>query len=122
VAHGRYVEAIEALERFRAFLNHPGDMLTTIEFLALQVVALHCAGKHDQARTVAVRLLELTAPEDFIRVYLDAGAPMQAVLQSLRDSRRCHEKDLPATSIAFVSKLLAAFVQEARRGGQGAPE
>jgi LuxR family maltose regulon positive regulatory protein len=122
VAQGRYVEAIEALERFRVFLDHPGDMLTTIEFLALQVVALHCAGKHDQARTVAVRLLELTAPEDFIRVYLDAGAPMQAVLQSLLDSRRDQENDLPATSIAFVSKLLAAFVQEARRGGQGALE
>jgi LuxR family transcriptional regulator, maltose regulon positive regulatory protein len=109
LAQQHYTEALEALERFSAHLDRPGDIERTIEFLALQVVALYQARKREQARPVVTRLLALTEPEDSVRVYLDAGEPMKQVLQSLLEPPRDHASSLPPASIAFVTKLLAAF-------------
>jgi LuxR family maltose regulon positive regulatory protein len=119
LAQQQYAQALEMLERFSAHLDRPGDIEITTEFLALQVVALHQAGKREQARAVALRLLALTEAEDNVRVYLDAGPPMKQVLQSLRVHARDRERSLPSASIAFVTKLLAAFAQEAGNGEQG---
>ena len=109
LAQQQYTQVLEALERFSAHLDRPGDIETTIEFLALQVVALYQAGKAEQARAVATRLLALTEAEDNVRVYLDAGEAMREVLQSLLEPARDQASDLPPASIAFVTKLLTAF-------------
>jgi ATP/maltotriose-dependent transcriptional regulator MalT len=109
LAQQDYAQALAALAGFSADLDRPGDIDTTIHFLALQVVALHCGGQSAQARAVAARLLALTEPEGYIRVYLDAGEPMQRLLQSLVDPPHDRENDLPPSSVAFVSKLLAAW-------------
>jgi LuxR family transcriptional regulator, maltose regulon positive regulatory protein len=109
LAQQQYTQALEALERFSAQLDRPGDIETAIEFLALQAVALYQAGKREQARAVAARLLALTEPEDNLRVYLDAGEPMKQMLQSLLEPPRDQTSSLPPASIAFVTKLLTAF-------------
>jgi LuxR family maltose regulon positive regulatory protein len=80
-----------------------------IHLLALQIAALYGLGETAQAQQVAVRLLALTEPEGYIRVYLDAGEPMQRVLQSLLDTPD------GTVSISAVSQVLAAFEQEKRR-------
>jgi LuxR family maltose regulon positive regulatory protein len=116
LAQQHYAQALEALERFNPHLDRPGDMETTIEFLALQVVALYQAGKPEQARPVAARLLALTEAEDNVRVYLDAGEAMRAVLQSLLEPPRDQASSLPPASIAFVTKLLVAFPRTEGRG------
>jgi LuxR family maltose regulon positive regulatory protein len=109
LAQQQYAQALAALEGFSAELDRPGAIDTTIQFLALQVVALHGGGQRMQARAVAARLLALTEPEDYIRVYLDAGEPMKQVLQTLLGTPREQENSLPPASVAFVQKLLAAF-------------
>jgi LuxR family maltose regulon positive regulatory protein len=109
LAQQQYTQALEALEHFSIHLDRPGDIDTTIDFLALHLVALHYAGPSAQARTVAARLLALTEPEDNIRVYLDLGEPMQRLLQSLPDPPHDQENGLGPASVAFVRKLLAAF-------------
>lgn len=80
-----------------------------IHFLALQTVAFSGMGETVQARQAAIRLLTLTEPEGYIRVYLDAGKPMQRLLETLLD---VPDHTIP---ISFVSHLLAAFEQEERR-------
>ena len=50
-----HTEALAALRRFRALLERPGDIATTIEFLALYAIALHQAGDREQARAVMAR-------------------------------------------------------------------
>ena len=82
LAQQKSAQAIEMLERWSHHLDQPGDIETAIQFLALQVVALHQAGKREQAARVAARLLALTEPEGYIRVYLDAGLPMKHVLKA----------------------------------------
>jgi LuxR family maltose regulon positive regulatory protein len=116
LADGQYPQALAALERFSAALDRPGDRDTVIHFLALRVVALHFCGDKPQARCVAARLLALTEPESYIRVYLDAGDPMRCVLQSLLDTPRDQDNRLSGCSLAFVSRLLAAFPERLEAG------
>jgi LuxR family transcriptional regulator, maltose regulon positive regulatory protein len=112
LAQQHAAQAIKVLDGFRHYLDQTGDSETAIQFLVLQVVALHQAGEREQADEVAVRLFALTEPEGYIRMYLDEGELMrQALLGWLTSHRR---QDQPASSTtAYVSQVLAAFEQEA---------
>jgi LuxR family maltose regulon positive regulatory protein len=115
LAQQKYAQAVAMLERFREQLDRPADIEKTVEFLALYVVALHCADKREQAADVAARLLTLTEPEGCIRVYLDAGEPMKQVLQSLLEAASTKAEQAqssPKVPVSFLSKLLLAFEQE----------
>ena len=121
LAQKQYTKAIETLERFSQQLDRPGDIETTLEFLALYVVALHQEGEKEQAIHVAARLLALTEPEGAIRVYLDTGLLMKQALLTLLKVPQETESS-PASvpvSRSYVSRLLAAFEQEERRSTQG---
>ena len=120
LAQQNAAQAIEMLDGFRQYLDRSGDSETAIQFLALQVVALHQAGKHEQATAVAAHLLRLTEPEGYIRVYLDAGAPMKQVLKTLLSARQDGQHGAPALSISrpYVLRVLSAFEQEERRSTQ----
>ncbi|HZI77693.1 MAG TPA: hypothetical protein VFD73_27375, partial [Gemmatimonadales bacterium] len=107
-AERRWTEALELLERWSGHLDRPANIAITIPFLAQSLVALHHAGKIEQAHRIAGRLFALTEPEGYLRVYLDEGEPMrQALLAWLTSHSGQHQ---PASStIAYVSRLLAAF-------------
>src|SRR5438128_19314 len=112
----RWTEALSLLERFSGGLGRSANSRITLTYLAQYLVALHHAGQSEQACVVAARLFALTEPEGYLRVYLDEGEPMrQALLALLTPHSRQHE--LAPSSKAYVSKLLAAFEQEA--GGVG---
>jgi LuxR family maltose regulon positive regulatory protein len=80
-----------------------------IHLLALQTVAFYGLGETSQACQVALRLLQLSEPEGYVRVYLDAGEPMRRVLEMLGTAPQ------EAISTSAVSRLLTAFEQE--KGG-----
>jgi LuxR family maltose regulon positive regulatory protein len=121
LAQQKSAQAIEMLERWSHHLDRRGDSETAIQFLALRVVALHQAGKREQAAHVAARLLQLSEPEGYIRVYLDAGPPMKHVLKALLAALQDGEPGAPAVSISrsYVLRLLAAFEQEEGRSTRG---
>ena len=104
------------LERWSRHLDRPGDIETTIQFLALQVVALHDGGKQEQAQAVAARLLQLSEPEGNIRVFLDLGEPMKQVLKTLQAAPHEQAHSSPTLPLSFVAKLLAAFEHEEKYG------
>jgi len=121
LAQQQYTQAVQHLDRFREHLDRPADSEPTIEWTALHVVALHLAGKNEQAARGATRLLALTEPEGCIRVYLEAGEPMKQVLKTwlsapLQDDPCAEEVSV---SRPYVSRLLTAFEQEERRPSQG---
>ena len=112
LAQQQYSQAVEILSRCREHLDLPADGKTTIDFLALTVVALHQSRKRAQARTVAARLLALTEPEGNMRVYLDLGVPMKQVLLTLLDPT-LEQVDLsPTLTRSFLANLVTAFEQE----------
>ena len=51
-----------------------------IEILALQALALQLQGATTQALTTLGRALELAEPEGYVRIFVDEGAPMAALL------------------------------------------
>jgi LuxR family maltose regulon positive regulatory protein len=105
----QYMLAIEVLTRLETALTQPENIMMLIDVLALLAVALYSAGEMAQAQKTAARLLHLTEREGYLRVHLDAGEPMQRLLQSLLSAPRDQENSPPTVSVAFVSKLLAAF-------------
>ncbi|HEX6477591.1 MAG TPA: LuxR C-terminal-related transcriptional regulator [Ktedonobacteraceae bacterium] len=125
LAQQQYTSAVEMLERFREHLDQPADIEKTLEWMALSMVALHHAGKSAQAMPIAARLLALTEPEGYLRLYLDRGEPMRQALSALLEAVGKEASDAPqeegntiaATAISgsYVSRLLAAFEQEERR-------
>ncbi|HEX6551772.1 MAG TPA: LuxR C-terminal-related transcriptional regulator, partial [Ktedonobacteraceae bacterium] len=121
LAQQHSAQAIQMLERWSQHIDQTGDSDTAIQFLALQVVALQQAEKREQAAAVAARLLQLSEPEGYIRVYLDAGAPMKQVLKALLPALQDGKPGTPALSISrpYVLRLLSAFEQEEDRSAQG---
>jgi LuxR family transcriptional regulator, maltose regulon positive regulatory protein len=109
----------EALHLLTSLLTHTEHYRSTwdrVPVLALQVVALHASGESVQARQAALRLLQLADPADYLRIYLDAGAPMQQVLQSLLSlaSTDPAYASVPVP-LASLRNLLATFEQQERQ-------
>ena len=121
LAQHKPAQAVEILARFRAHLDRPENIQTTIAFLALSVVALHLSGQREEAMRCAARLLALTEPEGYIRVYLDAGPLMKQALKMHLEALLDNDPSAAAVAIArsYVSRLLAAFEQEEQRGASG---
>ncbi len=130
LAQQQYTSAVEMLEQFSESLDQPADIEKTLEWLALTVVALHYAGKLAQARPIAARLLAMTEPESYLRLYLDVGEPMRQTLSALLEVVGKEAPDAPqeerntiaTTSISgsYISRLLATFEQEERTLAQRA--
>jgi LuxR family maltose regulon positive regulatory protein len=122
-AQHRFLEAVALLERWSGYLDRPANVRSTITFLAQYLVALHWAGKHEQAHEIAARLFALTESEGYLRVYLDEGEPMREVLLALL-TPHSSAYELAVSTVTYVSKLLAAFdevLQGASRSQDAAP-
>ena len=128
LAQQQYAQAAETLSSFSQYFDRPADIQTEIEWMALYVVALYQSGKSEQAVRVAARLLAMTGPEDYARLYLDVGEPMMKqvlliLLQAAGSEAACPlegeeapQDDDPSTaavsiSRSSISRLLAAFEQ-----------
>jgi len=116
LAQQKPAQAVETLKRFSWHRDQLADIEKTLEWMALYMVALFQAGKAEQTRTVAARLLAMTEPEDYIRVYLDAGSPMKQVLKMLLEEPLERNASTSTISTSYVLRLLAAFeLEESRR-------
>ncbi|MCB0187217.1 MAG: hypothetical protein KDE31_23280, partial [Caldilineaceae bacterium] len=85
-----------------------------IQLLAIRSLAHAAMGDTDLAHAQLHQLLHLTAPEGYIRIYVDMGEPMYDLLESLRMS---------STDLLLADhgkQLLAAFAQPA--GAQSGAE
>src|SRR5438034_4529839 len=119
LAQQKPARAVETLERFSWHQDQPADIEKTLEWMALYVVALFQAGKAEQARMIAARLLAMSEPEDYIRVYLDTGSPMKQALKMLLQTTLDGDTATGTISTSYVSRLLAAFEQEESRLARG---
>jgi ATP/maltotriose-dependent transcriptional regulator MalT len=109
LAQRQYEQCLRLLEPLLSSMERVKRQWDSIHLLVLQTVALDGLGEIAQACQVARRLLTLTEPEGFMRVFLDAGEPMRRVLETLQSAP--HD----AISISAISRLLAAFEQEKGR-------
>ena len=91
----------------------------------LEVLAHHAAGDRTAALRALVEALALAAPEGYVRVFLDEGAPVGALLRAQAAGRRLEQLGVQAVPRAFLSGLIEAFdrhgVRPPRRSAAAVP-
>jgi len=115
--------ALGLVERWLALAVTQGRTASTIELRALQARALAASGDQRGALAALAEALRLAAPEGYLRVFLDEGAPMATLLGTLLTAgpRGGLARQLPPD---YLRRLTDAFQQagvaSSRRGGRGA--
>jgi LuxR family maltose regulon positive regulatory protein len=92
--------AAEQLARRREFAESRHHTHVLIEVLALQAVLLETQGDRSAALAALARAIGLAQPGGFIRLFVDLGSTMPALLRELRDQ---------GVAPYFVAQILAAF-------------
>jgi LuxR family transcriptional regulator, maltose regulon positive regulatory protein len=94
------LEALRLLERLQADAERSARMDSVLEILVLQALALFASSAHKiQAQTVLERALVLAEQEGYIRVFLDEGESMVALL---------HQAHARGSAPDYVATLLSA--------------
>ena len=108
---GSYLDdALGLLGRLLGAAEDGGRMGSIIEILALRALALQAEHDSSDALAALERALALAQLEGYVRLFVDEGPPMKALLSELLKTRRkggSGAKQL--TSLTYVRRLLAAF-------------
>jgi LuxR family maltose regulon positive regulatory protein len=108
-------DALRLLSRLAATAELAGRLGRLIEILALQALAFHAQGETVTALPVLERALTLAAPEGYVRVFVDEGAPMAALLVAAH--RRRIIPDYVATLLAASGKAESGTPKAESAGG-----
>jgi LuxR family maltose regulon positive regulatory protein len=112
LAQDRPAEALPLLGRLHAAAATQGRMGSVIELRALQALALAASGDAAAALDALVEALTLACPEGYVRVFVDEGAPMQALLGRLVAAQRTEHAAARAVRLDYLARLLHAFEEK----------
>jgi LuxR family maltose regulon positive regulatory protein len=105
--------ALGLLERLHTLAVTQGRWASVIEILALQALARAAAGDEAGALTALAEALTLAAPEGYLRVFADEGAPMEALLGRLATAQRAGRvgvvRGVPPD---YLDRLAGAFARD----------
>src|SRR5215210_766937 len=110
-ATGSYLDdALGLLNRLLKLAEGGGRMGSVIEILAQRALALRARHEASEALVALEKALVLAQPEGYVRLFVDEGAPMAALLSGLLKVRR---KGSPGARqqalLGYVRSLLAEF-------------
>jgi LuxR family transcriptional regulator, maltose regulon positive regulatory protein len=112
LAEQRPDATLRLLGRLHALAAAQGRVGSVIEVRALQALALQAVGDQAGALEALAAALSLAAPEGYLRVFVDEGAPMAALLRKLAKAPTTGQAvaaaHLPG---AYLDRLLHAFAQ-----------
>jgi LuxR family maltose regulon positive regulatory protein len=111
LAQDKAEEALAALDPLLAPAEAASAFLHVIEVCALKALALRALGDTSAALASLKRSLALAEPEGYVRMYLNEGAPMGALLRKAASHN---------IAPGYVDRLLAAF--EAEKSCSPAPQ
>jgi LuxR family maltose regulon positive regulatory protein len=104
-------DALQLLERLHETAEADGRMGDVVETQLLRALALQAQGDLPAALTMLARALGLAEPEGYVRIFVDEGTPMAALLRAAGQH---------GIAPAHVARVLAAFPdgdKEIRRQG-----
>jgi LuxR family maltose regulon positive regulatory protein len=120
--------ALAVLERWQALAVAQGRAVSLLRLRVLEVLAHNTAGDRTAALRALAEALALAAPEGYLRVFLDEGPTLAALLRELMVGRRLEQLGVRAVPPGFLTRLSDAFdrhgtrvLPPARRGGVAAP-
>jgi LuxR family maltose regulon positive regulatory protein len=108
---GRHLDdALGLLDRLVRAAEDGGRMDSVIEILVLRALALRKRGDSSDTLVTLQRALVLAEPEGYVRVFVDEGEPMAALLSEFLNAwrkgpREAHHRIL----LDYARRLLAAF-------------
>ncbi|HSN94663.1 MAG TPA: LuxR C-terminal-related transcriptional regulator [Anaerolineaceae bacterium] len=109
IAQGDPSAALALLEPHRQLVQEKKWPDQLLRALILQALAHHLRGDKDSARQVLGEALALAEPEGFIRIFIDKGEPMRALILDFRAWKEKQSGDRVYPYRDYVDKLLAAF-------------
>jgi LuxR family maltose regulon positive regulatory protein len=105
-------KAVAHLTRSLVDAERSGRLGTALELLILRSLAFARQGERQAAQADLERALTLAEPEGYVRLFVDEGAPMAALLQELRKRWEMVElKGVSAASRGYVDHLLSSFAR-----------
>jgi LuxR family maltose regulon positive regulatory protein len=109
--------ALELLNRLLKAAENANRGNSVIAILAVYAMALHAQHQVNSAVVVLERALTLAEPEGYVRVFVDEGAPLSALLSRLLKSRRGEPQGPRSDAlIGYARRLLAMFEPPAEEG------
>ena len=110
IAHGDPGSAARILKRWRALAVAQGRAADALACQVLEVMAHAAVPDQRTALAALAGALALAAPEGYLRLFLNEGAPMADLLRTLLAGRRLEELVGPgAVPREFLARLVAAF-------------
>ena len=104
--------ALELLQRWQALAAAQGRPVGVLRLRVLAALAHEAAGDRPAALAALADSLVLAAPEGYLRVFLDEGAPMAGLLHELMTGRRLERFGAGPVPRAFLSRLADAFERD----------
>lgn len=112
---GDWDRACERVDSALEQATRTGQKRKQVELLLLQSLARRGGKDNERAFALLRRALEIAMPQGFVRVFADEGAPMQALLDAYRDSRRgCDARTAMHEYIGLLTEVSQA--ERARDG------
>jgi LuxR family transcriptional regulator, maltose regulon positive regulatory protein len=107
-------QALGLLQRLHTLAAAQGRAGSVIEARALQALARSAGGDQAGALAALAEALVLGAPEGYLRLFVDEGPPMAALLRQLLAGRR---PERPAAADAIPREYLACVVEAFEQAG-----
>jgi LuxR family transcriptional regulator, maltose regulon positive regulatory protein len=111
LAEQRAERALGLLGRLHALAAAQGRTGSVIEVRALQALALSASGDQGDAVAALGEALALAAPEGWLRVFVDEGAPMAALLGKFLTAGRAPAAGAGVIPPDYLARLTEAFEQ-----------
>ena len=110
------------LERLQRAAEERGGMGSLIEILVLQALVYHAQGDLPAALLPLQKALALAEPEGYVRIFLDEGEPMRALISDFRFWIEKQARIDGAKLLGYSDKLLAAFAEPVSSPGKSEDE
>lgn len=113
LANQRWQEAEQLVQDQQALAEQQGRTGSLIQWLTLHALLNVALGDSGQALSAITRALSLAEPRGYLRLFLDAGAPVLTLLYRLRHELRMqHTTEEPAPTSGYLDRLILHFKQE----------
>jgi LuxR family maltose regulon positive regulatory protein len=112
LADGQPERAVALLERLHVTADRQGRAGNRLEIDALLSVTLDAVGDDARALAILSGALALAQPEGYVRIFVDEGAAMRALLVRLVGAHRADEAWAHRVPLEYLGQLLRTFEPE----------
>ncbi len=112
IAQGQTARAITMLEPLIHSMEEAGQIDHLIELLMLKASAYAAQGLASQAEASLMRALTLAEPSNYVRTFLDAGAPLRPLLHSIAPRSNYARQLLAASGVESSTPLTQSALIE----------